>query len=549
MSYIALYRKYRPQTFRELKGQDHVSRTLRQALARGRLHHAYLFCGPRGTGKTSTAKILAKAINCRERKDGEPCNQCPSCRRITEGNAMDVLEIDAASNRGIDEIRDLRERVKLSPVESLYKVYIIDEVHMLTPEAFNALLKTLEEPPEHVVFVLATTEPRKIPPTILSRCQRFDFHQISVPVIIEQLREIAGAAGGKIEEEALYLIARQARGGLRDALSLLDQCLAAGDGKVTLQDVAGLIGAVADDFLLEFHQGVVKGEAGRCLVLLDRLLNAGKEPRQFLSDLILFYRNLVLIKLGGVAGELIALSPETKERYEEAAGQLSREQLMAAVKSLSQTEGEIRYTTQGRIFLEMGILQLLDAVKSQETEKELPAHKAIQEKQKAARREMAAAAETSLSPPSVQAEPVIRPARAATKKKSPPSAPAPADAVLDLNLIKAKWESFLEALKKASIMTYAFVVDEKPIAVEGSSLILAFKADHRFHKERCEMENNKKIIEQVLADVYGRKIELRCVLQEEQAPAKTDRVSEEDVLQSALDLFGGRLVEIKEEEL
>ena len=237
---------------------------------------------------------------------------------------------------------------------------------------------------------------------------------------------------------------------------------------------------------------MVKGEAGRCLVLLDRLLNAGKEPRQFLSDLILFYRNLVLIKLGGVAGELIALSPETKERYEEAAGQLSREQLMAAVKSLSQTEGEIRYTTQGRIFLEMGILQLLDAVKSQETEKELPAHKAIQEKQKAARREngsrggniFVSAFGSSGTPSSGR---LGRPPR-----KKPSFCAGSGRCRSDLNLIKAKWESFLEVLKKASIMNYAFVVDEKPIAVEGSSLILAFKADHRFHKERCEMENNKK---------------------------------------------------------
>lgn len=549
MSYIALYRQFRPQTFAELKGQDHVSRTLRQALATDRLHHAYLFCGPRGTGKTSTAKILAKAINCTEREDGEPCNQCPSCHRITEGNAMDVLEIDAASNRGIDEIRDLRERVRLSPVESHFKVYIIDEVHMLTPEAFNALLKTLEEPPEHVVFVLATTEPRKIPPTILSRCQRFDFHQISVPVIIEQLREITGEAGGEIEEEALYLIARQARGGLRDALSLLDQCLASGDGKVTLQDVASLVGAVDDDFLLEFHGGVIKGEAGHCLVLLDRLLNTGKEPRQFLSDLILFYRNLVLLQLGGVTGEIIALSPETRDRYEDAAKQLSREQLMAAVKSLSQTEGEIKWTTQPRILLEMGILQLLDALENEKDRKEIPEKKVVQEKQKVARREMAATAETDLPSTPDQPGPALTPERAVSRRKGSTPEPAPADAVLDINLIKAKWEGFLEALKKASIMTHAFVVDEKPISVEGSSLILEFKSDHRFHKERCEMESNRKIIEQVLESFYGRKIELHCVLQQEQAPAKTELgPEEEDLIQSAINLFGGQLVEIKEEE-
>ncbi|NLK51426.1 MAG: DNA polymerase III subunit gamma/tau [Syntrophomonadaceae bacterium] len=268
MSYVALYREWRPQNFQNVVGQTHVTRTLLNALQQGRISHAYLFCGPRGTGKTSVAKILAKAVNCSEAQEGEPCNQCVSCRAIVEGSSLDVLEIDAASNRGIDEIRELRERVQYAPSGGRFRVYIIDEVHMLTTEAFNALLKTLEEPPSHVIFVLATTEAHKVPATILSRCQRFDFRRITPAELIERLKLVAEHQQIEISEEAIMAIVRAAEGGLRDALSLLDQCIGFATNAITLEEVNQVLGTVSEEFLRQAIDGLAFNESARLMYLV-----------------------------------------------------------------------------------------------------------------------------------------------------------------------------------------------------------------------------------------------------------------------------------------
>ena len=296
MAYVALYRKWRPQGFDALVGQEAVRTALTNALETGRIAHAYLFAGPRGTGKTSTAKILAKAVNCEHGPTPNPCNECRNCVRINDGTSMDVFEIDAASNRGIDEIRDLREKVAFAPVSGRYKVYIIDEVHMLTTEAFNALLKTLEEPPPHVIFILATTEPHKIPATIHSRCQRFDFRRVTDADIVKRLREVADGSGIAADDDALQLIAVQADGGMRDALSLLDQCGVMAE-RVTAETVRSVLGIVGREALRELVKAIGEGQVPKTLEFLETLLAGGKDVKQIITELAEYLRAVLLYKI------------------------------------------------------------------------------------------------------------------------------------------------------------------------------------------------------------------------------------------------------------
>ena len=296
MSYTALYRKWRPVSFEDVKGQDPIVQTLKNQIISQRIGHAYLFCGTRGTGKTSIAKIYARAVNCEHPVDGSPCNQCPSCRAILAGSSMNVVEIDAASNNGVENIRDIREQVQYPPTEGRYRVYIIDEVHMLSIGAFNALLKTLEEPPEYVIFILATTEVHKIPITILSRCQRYDFKRISLETIADRLRELTQAEQIQVEDKALLYVAKAADGSLRDALSLLDQCVAFHYGKLlTYDNVLEVLGAVDTTVFSSLFRAIVSGDTRSCIYLLEDMIVQGRELGQFVNDFIWYMRNLLLI--------------------------------------------------------------------------------------------------------------------------------------------------------------------------------------------------------------------------------------------------------------
>jgi len=359
LAYLALYREWRPQSFREIVGQEHVTRTLQNALVSGRVGHAYLFCGPRGTGKTTTAKVLAKALNCRSRESAEPCNACANCREITAGNSLDVIEIDAASHRGIDEIRDLREKVRFAPTTGSYRVYIVDEVHMLTSEAFNALLKTLEEPPAHAVFVLATTEPHKVPLTILSRCQRFDFHRIGVPHLLARLKEVCRGADLAADDDALYLIARAAEGGLRDALSILDQVAAFGEKRVTAEDIHQILGTVRAEMLDEVVAALASSDAAKALRLVGSLVEQGKDLRLFVRELLAHLRNLLLLLVSPDAGE--ELSPQERERLGLQAKALGRDRLLFFLNIFNRTEQEMKWSTQPGILLEVALVQATQA--------------------------------------------------------------------------------------------------------------------------------------------------------------------------------------------
>ena len=357
MAYVALYRRWRPESFADLVGQEHISRTLSRAVMSGQTSHAYLFTGPRGTGKTSTAKILARALNCAEGPTLTPCGVCDSCRSISDGSSMDVFEIDAASNRGIDEIRDLRESVKFAPTEGHYKIYIIDEVHMLTTEAFNALLKTLEEPPERVIFILATTEPHKVPATIQSRCQRYDFHRITVTEIRDRLIYVCKESDIAAEEDALGIIAAQADGGMRDALSILDQCMALAEGTLTAERVQEALGLVGRAWIRRMAGEIAARDAAALIAQLSELLQSGRELKQVLAELAQYFRQLMIAGVGGAVSAAELCAGDAEELRLDAA-QFTQEEIMAILRRLNETMQELRTSPQPRIAVETLLIGL-----------------------------------------------------------------------------------------------------------------------------------------------------------------------------------------------
>lgn len=357
LTYQALYRKWRPQRFEEIVGQEAVSKTLSHAIAQGRPSHAYLFCGPRGTGKTSAAKIFSKAINCPHSTAGEPCNQCVICKAITEGSLSDVIEIDAASNNGVEEIRDIRDKVRYTPTEALYKVYIIDEVHMLSTGAFNALLKTLEEPPQNVIFILATTEAHKIPATVISRTQRFDFKRLSKSALVGRMAYILDQEKISYEEEALTIIAQEANGGMRDALSLLDQVLSFSQGQLTVELTRQVTGVLSDEMKITYVEALANGEVDRSLGLLREILASGREASRFIEEMLVFIRDLLLAQQLSHTGESELLR-HYPEAFHQCAQAISGDNLYQMMQVFNDVKQDLRYTLQPDIYLEVATIKL-----------------------------------------------------------------------------------------------------------------------------------------------------------------------------------------------
>ncbi|WP_418475272.1 DNA polymerase III subunit gamma/tau [Frisingicoccus sp.] len=359
MSYQALYRKWRPQTFEDVKGQEHIVTTLKNQIRLGRVGHAYLFCGTRGTGKTSVAKIFAKAVNCLQPVDGSPCGECAMCRAIQSQTLMNVIEIDAASNNGIDNIREIRDEVEYSPTEGRYKVYIIDEVHMLSIGAFNALLKTLEEPPEYVIFILATTEAHKIPVTILSRCQRYDFRRITVDTITGRLTELAEKENLDVEEKALRYIARAADGSMRDALSLLDQCIAFYlNERLTYDHVLDILGAVDTTVFSRLLRSVLDQDIAGALKLIEDVVVQGRELGQFVTDFTWYLRNLMLVQSSDQLEDILDMSTENLAALKEEAARIKQAVLMRYIRIFSELTNQLRYSTQKRVLIELAVVKL-----------------------------------------------------------------------------------------------------------------------------------------------------------------------------------------------
>lgn len=359
MSYTALYRKYRPQTFEDVKGQDHIVTTIRNQIKTARIGHAYLFCGTRGTGKTTVAKIFAKAVNCEHPIDGSPCGECRICRAIAAGNSLNVIEIDAASNNGVDNIREIREEVAYPPTEGKYKVYIIDEVHMLSIGAFNALLKTLEEPPAYVIFVLATTEAHKIPVTILSRCQRYDFHRITAHIISERLKELLKAEQAEAEDKAVSYLAKSADGAMRDALSLLDQCMAFYMGqKLTYEHVLEVLGAVDTEIFSRLLRAVLNRQTVQAMRLMEELVLEGRDLGQFVNDFTWYLRNLLLLQSCSGAEEILDISAENLELLKEECTMADGSEIIRYIRIFSELSSQVRYSAQKRIIIEIAVIKL-----------------------------------------------------------------------------------------------------------------------------------------------------------------------------------------------
>jgi DNA polymerase III subunit gamma/tau len=533
------YRKWRPQTLAELVGQPHVTQTLLNALKSGNISHAYLFCGPRGTGKTSTGRILAKAINCLNNGQGEPCNHCDMCKAITEDRAMDVIEIDAASNRGIDDIRDLREKVNYAPSQARRKVYIIDEFHMLSKDASNALLKTLEEPPPHVVFVLATTESHKVLPTILSRCQHFDFHRLSRTDVVTKLTEICVAEKINIDPQSLHLIARSTTGSLRDAENLLEQLTTYFGKIVSFSQVQSMLGITGDWRAKEIAKYVINNNISGGIATLNSVNNDGLDLRQFNRELVEYLRGLLLVKTG--APEAIDLTAEDLNELKEMASTASLNQILAAIKLFGQIElGNDNTST---LPLELALVECYLSREDQTKAQEKPvaprptvkavSPEAVQHAPKTVASEVTQppAKHPSFAPPTfapkveTKIEAAAKPEQIGNEiPKRLPSAPMvkegpPASPVLssEIERLRLNWKQILEDLplniKKTNAIALLRSAGIKPLSIEGEMVVLSLK--YSIYKEKMEKPEYQQTAEKIISDYLGRPCKIRCVCEPE----------------------------------
>ncbi len=536
----ALYLKYRPRTFAEIEGQEHVTRTLKNALALGRVAHAYLFTGPRGTGKTTTARILAKAVNCLEKQGERPCNKCAVCRAINEERMLDLIEIDAASNTGVDDIRDLREKVDYRPGESEFKVYIIDEVHMLSNAAFNALLKTLEEPPPHVIFVLATTDPQKIPATVISRVQRFDFRRLTLPEIVERLSEIAQKENLKVEPAALELIARQATGAMRDAISLLDQLVSYGGDEITLAQVQGLLGAGSHRAIADLVSRLAEQDVAGGLATIGNAVDSGADPRQVAREIVEYLRGLMLIQVG--SGNALALTADALAEMTERAKGFSRAQLLHAIRLFNQAAFELRASANPTLPLELAFVEATlapapgeAAVPTSTTGSSAPA--SVPAPRRGAEPAKSKTGEGRIPPPK-RVPPKANAAPAALGKEQ---APVPAGA-LSVETVRGNWDRVLARVRPHNKMAEALLRDAEPIRVEGDQIMLGFY--YEGHVERFEKQPNAKaLIEKALVEIFQQKCRVKCVLSPKKAKLKA---VEEDPLIRTVMSWGAEITEIHE---
>ena len=569
MNYQALYRMFRPQSFEDVVGQEHVTKTLRNAISKGKQSHAYIFSGPRGTGKTSIAKVFAKAINCLERSDGEPCNECAICTGITRGTNSDVIEIDAASNNGVDEIRNIRDKVKYAPSESKFKVYIIDEVHMLTTGAFNALLKTLEEPPAHAIFILATTEPHKIPPTIISRAQRFDFKAISHDEIVERLQFVADAQDIEYDNAALDFIAKASEGGMRDALSIMDQAIAFGDDHLTLQDALNVTGSVDAQALNDLLKEVVEGDVKTAFSTYHQFIAQGKEVNRLINDMIYFVRDTIMNKTSNMDSEYDALM------------HFDLDTLYKMIDVINDTLVSIRFSVNQSVHFEVLLVKIAEMIKGEPENVQTVATTSVaSEPNNEVLLQRMEQLENELK--TLKSQGVVANSAKPQAKKTASKGPQSKNAfsmqqiakVLDkankedIKQLKDHWQEVIDHAKSNDMKSLVSLLqNSEPVAASETHVLIKFEEE--IHCEIVNKDDEKREnIENVVCNIIDKTVKVVGVpadqwmrvrteyLQnrkqgtsaEENRTATTTSPEDVDVVQKAKDLFGENTVNVIDEE-
>jgi DNA polymerase-3 subunit gamma/tau len=540
MTYTALYREWRPKIFDDVVGQKHITTTLKNQIKNKRIAHAYLFSGTRGTGKTSTAKILAKAVNCLQLRDGEPCNECDMCKKINAGISIDVIEMDAASKRRLEDIKDVIENVKYPPQEGKYKVYVMDEVHMLTQEAVNAFLKTLEEPPSSVIFILATTDPQKLPVTILSRCQKFDFKRIKSSDISERLRVIIKEQDVLVDDRSVNLISRMCDGAMRDALSILDQAISMNDGRVEYDNVVSMLGLVTNENLIKLTNSMIEKNIEICMKIIDEVVLNGKDIYNFIRDMIGHMRNLLMVKVSQNPEDILDMSEENIELIKEQSHKIRIEEIMRDIRILQDAEEQSKWTKQSRIYLELSVIKICKVEYDTSKEIILARLNRLEEAIKQG--------EIKISPQKstikvVKNEPNELIDNKVVKGEIKPINQQNTYSKLTLDIIKKSWRDILEAFKsRRQMVLYTALVTGNVVKCDAGTITLEYRKDYAFNKQRLEREENRKIVEEIFSNILNEKVRVQYVV---------DFIDSGEVSncpeQILKDTFGEELIEIIDE--
>ncbi len=558
MSHQAIYRKFRPKTFDDVLGQEHVTRTLKNQILSNNLAHAYLFSGIRGTGKTSTAKIFSRAVNCLNNQDGNPCNECESCISILEENNMDVIEMDAASNNGVEDIRELRDKVKFLPVKSKYKVYIIDEVHMLSKGAFNALLKTLEEPPKHLLFILATTEPHKIPATILSRCQRFDLKRISSEIIVESLKKICQELNIKYEEKALKLIAANSEGAMRDAQSILDRCISFNEDGVNYETVVNLLGTVNYQVITEAANLIIDKNIEKTMTLVDDILNSGKELTYFLDELIICFRNILIIKTTNSFDNIMRISEDEAEELKKLSSKISVDEVVKIIEDLSTAQAECKRALNPRVLLETKLIKMLHNVSYVDLEALIKRIDELEQR-----------LQGNYQPPAIQIKqdeeekissenkykpiPVNRPKEITEKKEELIQKPVEKKEFENksdeeiYNAIQDNWQTILKEIRKDNVALQAIIRESQLAEVTNKKVVFEFDPKFTFHISAANLPKNKDKFREVLSSFVNEDCQVEFVTKREKLVKTKPKITIENVYEDLKNEFG-EIVEFKQED-
>lgn len=534
MAYKALYREWRPATFEDLVGQEHITTTLKNQILNNKAAHAYLFCGTRGTGKTSTAKVMAKALNCLDLQDGEPCNECEMCKKINEGLAIDVTELDAASNNGVDKIREIIDDVQYPPQEAKTKVYIMDEVHMLSIGAVNAFLKTLEEPPSNVVFILATTDPQKLPITILSRCQRFDFKRISKEKVIGRLRRIVTEKGVFADDKSLDLIARVSDGAMRDALSILDQAISMGDNKVDYDEVVSMLGLVTNEYLFNLTDAIIERNIEKAMETVEEIVLAGKDLGLFIKDLINHYRNLLMIKVTQNPDEVLDMAKENIVKLKEQGQRVRGEEIIRAIRILQEGEESSKSSKQGRLYLELSIIKMCKIEYDTSKEVLLARLNRLEEAIKSGNIKVNSNKETNID----TSKGAVAPKKQPIKQSKPVVIDGSLDSSVTIEDAKRAWKDLLETLKgRRAMVVYLSLVPGKVIGCSNGVIEIEFSEQYSGNKIRLEQNATSKIINDTFSEILGKRVQVVYKVQNEDVAELDPEEALREIMGDALEVI------------